>query len=105
MDSTLKISFHNAPHSDAVEADIRDRVAKLEGFFDRIVGCRVVVEAPAKNLDGAAASFAVKIEIAVPGQDIVVKADSSPDLHTALAQSFDVAKRRLKTHAERRRGS
>lgn len=105
MDSSLKISFHNVPHSDAVESDIRDRVAKLESFFAHIVGCRVVVEAPAKNLDGAAASFAVKIEIAVPGQDIVVKADPSPELQSALAQSFDVAKRRLKTHAEKRRGA
>ena len=105
MDSTLKISFHNVPHSDAVETEVRERVAKLEGLFDRIVGCRVVIEAPAKNTEGAAASFAVKIEIAVPGQDLVIKADPSPDLHTALVQSFDAARRRLKAHADKRRGA
>ena len=103
MDTDLRISFHNLPHSDAVEQDIRDRVAKLEGVFDRIVGCRVVVEAPSRNAAGAAA-FAVKIEIAVPGQDIVVKPEPGPDMRAAVAQSFDAAKRRLKTHAERRRG-
>jgi ribosome-associated translation inhibitor RaiA len=104
MDQNLKISFHNLPHSDAVEHDIRERVAKLEGLFDRVVGCRVVVEAPAKNAAGAA-SFAVNIEIAVPGQDIVVRPDPSPDMHSAVVQAFDTAKRRLRAHAERRRGA
>ena len=104
MDSSLKISFHNLPHSDALEHDIRERVAKLEGLFDKIVGCRVVVEAPSKNAAGAAA-FAVNIEIRVPGQDIVVKPDPSPDMHNAVVQAFDAAKRRLRAHAERRRSA
>lgn len=102
MDTTLQISFHNLPHSDAVEHDIRERVAKLEGLFDRIVGCRVVVEAPSRNAGGAAA-FAVNIEIAVPGQDIVVKPEPAADMRTAVSQAFDAAKRRLKAHAEKRR--
>ncbi len=104
MDTDLRISFHNLPHSDAVEQDIRDRVAKLEGMFDRMVGCRVVVEAPSRNAAGAAA-FAVKIEIAVPGQDIVVKPEPAPDMRAAVAHSFDAARRRLRAHAERRRGT
>ena len=103
MDSNLMISFHNLPHSDAVEHDIRERVAKLEGLFDKIVSCRVVVEAPSKNAGGAAA-FAVKIDINVPGNDIVVKPDPSPDMHSAVVAAFDAAKRRLKAHAEKRRG-
>ncbi len=104
MDTNLRISFHNLPHSDAVEQEIRQRMAKLEGLFDRIVGCRVVVEAPSRNAGGAAA-FAVNIEIAVPGQDIVVKPDPSPDMKSAMMQAFDAARRRLKDHASRRRGT
>ncbi|MEO1089022.1 MAG: HPF/RaiA family ribosome-associated protein [Pseudomonadota bacterium] len=104
MDSSLKISFHNLPHSDAVEAEIRERVQKLENVYAHIVGCRVVVEAPSKNAAGAAA-FAVNIEIGVPGSPIVVKSEPAADLHAALTHAFDVAKRRLKTFAERRRGT
>lgn len=102
MDSDLQISFHNLPHSDAVEHDIRTRVAKLEGLFDKIVSCRVVVEAPSKNAAGAAA-FAVKIDINVPGQDIVVRPDPTADVHSAVVAAFDAAKRRLRAHAEKRR--
>jgi len=102
MAANLMISFHNLPHSDAVEHDIRERVAKLESLFHKIVRCRVVVEAPSKNAAGAAA-FAVNIEILVPGQDIVVKPDPAPDMHSAVVAAFEAAKRRLKAHAERRR--
>jgi ribosome-associated translation inhibitor RaiA len=103
MERDLTISFHNLPHSDAVEHDIRERVAKLDGLFDKIVSCRVVVEAPSRNAAGAAA-FAVNIEIGVPGQAIVVKPDPSPDMHSAVAHAFDAARRRLRAHADRRRG-
>lgn len=104
MDQDLRISFHNLPHSDAVEHDIRERVAKLEQYYDHLVGCRVVVESPARNAAGAA-SFAVKIELAVPGSDIVVKPDPRPEVGSAVASAFEIAKRRLKDHADRRRGN
>jgi hypothetical protein len=44
MQMPLEIAFHNMQPSDAVEAEIRKRVAKLEKVYERLVGCRVSVE-------------------------------------------------------------
>ena len=44
MDVPLEIAFHNLESSAAVETRVRERVAKLEKLFPRLVACRVVVE-------------------------------------------------------------
>ena len=49
MQIPLQISFRNMDASDAVEADIRDKVGKLDRFYERITGCRVIVEAPHRH--------------------------------------------------------
>jgi ribosome-associated translation inhibitor RaiA len=41
MQTPLEISFHNMERSEAVEAKIRQRVEKLEKYFDRITSCHV----------------------------------------------------------------
>ena len=49
MQIPIEISFRNMDHSEFVEADVRKHASKLEEFFDRIVRCRVVVEAPHRH--------------------------------------------------------
>ena len=46
MKLELQVTFRDMERSDAVEAEIRRRVEKLEEFFDRIMSCRVTVETP-----------------------------------------------------------
>ncbi|MBC7908715.1 MAG: HPF/RaiA family ribosome-associated protein, partial [Rhodospirillaceae bacterium] len=41
MQIPLQITFHGIDHSDAAEERVREKVAKLEQFFDRITSCRV----------------------------------------------------------------
>lgn len=45
MQIPLQVTFRGIPHSDAVEAKIREKAAKLEKFYSHIMGCRVAVEA------------------------------------------------------------
>jgi hypothetical protein len=45
----VQITFRGLPHSDALEADIRERVVWLEQFYTDIVGCRIVVEKPHRH--------------------------------------------------------
>ena len=45
----LQITLRNIARSDAVEASIRRRAAKLDRFHSRIVSCRVVVEIPSRH--------------------------------------------------------
>ena len=49
MQIPVQIAFHGIDKSDAVEERIRERVDKLEHFFDRITGCRVIVESHHKS--------------------------------------------------------
>ena len=44
MQTPLQITFRNFPRSEALEARIRDKAAKLEEFDPRIMSCHVVFE-------------------------------------------------------------
>ncbi|MFT5559828.1 MAG: ribosomal subunit interface protein, partial [Sphingobacteriales bacterium] len=44
MKQPLQITFREMAHSDAVEAHIREKVAKLEEFYAHLISCHVVIE-------------------------------------------------------------
>lgn len=71
MKLPLRIVMHEIPHSDAVEADIRNRVDKLDQFYPDIMRCRVVVELDGKHKHQGK-QFNVRIDLTVPGNEIVV---------------------------------
>jgi hypothetical protein len=73
MPSWLQVTFRNIDASPAVEAKIRERARELEQFFDRIVSCRVVIEAPNRRRHGDL--FHIRVDLKVPGKEIVVKRD------------------------------
>lgn len=95
-------------HSDAVEERIRERAERLERYFDRIVSCRVTVEAPHRH-NHKGKLFQVKILIGVPGNDIVVdhakpNSHAHEDVYVAVRDAFDAAGRQLEDHARKMRG-
>jgi ribosomal subunit interface protein len=108
MQVPLQISFRNMDASDAVEAKIREKAAKLERFTDVIMGCHVVVEAP--NRRGHQGKlYHVRIDITVPGGDIVVNREAPEnhaheDVYVALLDAFNAAGRQLEDHHNRQRG-
>ena len=104
MEKPVQVTFHNLQHSDAVEADVRARVAKLEAIGDRMTACRVVIDSPHRN-QGGAKTFEVKIEMSFPGQTLVVDREPVGDLQAALASAFDVAKKRIKSHRDKQRAN
>ncbi len=129
MNHPLRIAFHNITPSAAVEENIRERIAKLDLICDRITGCRVAVEAPHRHHHKGGA-FDVRIEISVPGREIVVhralksletadsrETDSEPafrenrhpsrygahqDIYVAIRDAFDAAARKLENYVGRR---
>lgn len=108
MQIPLQISFRGIDHSDAVEADLRERAGRLEQFYGRITGCRVVVEAPhARHRKGKL--YHVRIDLTVPGAEIVVGRDpglhhAHEDIYVAIRDAFDAARRQLEDHVRRARG-
>ena len=100
MQIPLQISFRNMDASEAVEADIRDKVGKLERLYDRITGCRVIVEAPHRHRHKGNL-YDVRIDITVPGEEIVVQRSgpenrAHEDVYVAVRDAFNAATRRLR---------
>jgi ribosomal subunit interface protein len=103
MHTPLQITIRDVDHSAALETHIREKADKLSDFFARIISCRVVVEMPHKH-QHQGKQFNVRIDIGVPGGEIVVNKDSNVDVYVALRDAFDAAKRQLEDHARKMRG-
>jgi ribosomal subunit interface protein len=102
MKTPLQITFRDIEHSDAIEAHIREKAEKLETFFEPIMSCRVVVEMPHQHKNQGK-FFNVRIDIGVPGSEIVVNRDRHEDVYVALRDAFDAAKRQLDDYSRRLR--
>ncbi len=103
-----EIHFHGMKHSDALAALVEEKVDKLAERYDRLLGCRVGVEAPPKGHHHG--HFEIRITLAVPGNELVVsqRTGSDPtheDPHVALRDAFDAAERMLEHHAEKNSGA
>jgi len=99
----LEIGFHNIESSDWAESVIRNRVAKLEKMYERLVSCRVRVDQRANNSNGTIPPV-VHIELGIPGRkDLVVSHEpdrlqrkfQTPDLRTAIHEAFRIAEDQL----------
>ncbi len=103
MQIPLQITFHDLPPSDAIEAQIRQKVEKLNRFYDRIISCRVVVEAPHRH-HHQGNIYHVRIDLTVPQGELLINRNSSQnhaheDLYVAIRDAFAAAQRRLKSYA------
>lgn len=103
MQTPLQLTIRDIDHSEALETRIRAKAEKLGEFFKHITSCHVVVEAPHKHHQQGK-QFNVRIDIGVPGSEIVVNRDHSEDVYVALRDAFDAAKRRLEVYARKIRG-
>lgn len=132
MKIPLKITFRNMPSSAAIEENIREKAAKLDGLFDDITSCRVIVEAPHRRHHKGKA-YVVRIDLTVPGQELVInrapkrldaakashpdelekdlaeihepsKHAAREDLYVAIRDAFNAAGRKLQDYVRRRRG-
>jgi cold shock CspA family protein/ribosome-associated translation inhibitor RaiA len=122
---TPMITFRGIDRSDALEADILARVAKLERYYKPLMGCRVLVELAQKHHERGN-HFHVRIDLTAPGGEIVVAHDGSlhateKDVETdkpaqraepnperkhaavAVREAFDIARRQLQDFARRQR--
>jgi len=98
MKTPLQITFRDIPASEALDTHIRDKAQKLEQVFADIISCRVVVEQPARHHQQGK-PFNVRIDLGVPGKEIVVDRQENEDAYVALRDAFDAAKRQLEDYA------
>jgi len=132
MEIPLKVTFRNMPPSAAIEANIREKAAKLDTFYDRIMSCRVIVETPHRHHYKGKA-YLVRIDLTVPGGELIVnrapkrleaakirlselsgkdlieshepsKHAAREDIYVAIRDAFNAAGRKLQDYARRQRG-
>jgi len=108
MQQPLRITFKEMEPSDAVEKWVEEHAAKLEKFCEPIVNCHVVIEAPHRHSQHGRL-YAVRIDIAVPDEEIVVshqgpKDHAHEDVYVALRDAFHAARRQLQDVARKQRG-
>jgi ribosome-associated translation inhibitor RaiA len=126
MELPVQITFRHMGPSEAVASRIQSEAARLDGFFPRITSCPVVVEAPHRR-HRRGEWFHVRVELGVPGSEIVVRHEPSPhaalqheeagalkkreethpehkDVYVAIRDAFAGARRQLRDYARRLRG-
>jgi len=104
MPVLLQVTLRGIPHSDAVEAAIRRKVAGLERVYARITAVRATVEAPHHH-HHQGNLFTVKLDVTLLGGEIVVNRDHAEDVYVALRDAFQAARRQLIEQAERGQGA
>ena len=123
MTSPLQIVFRNTEPSPAVTQRVESEVAKLGRFCRDITHCRVVIEAPHPH-HRHGGRFSVRIELRIPGHEIVVHHDPAvlpavlgaaagprrvevdaphKDVYVTIRDAFEVARRRLEDQVQRAR--
>ncbi len=103
MKLPLQITARNIELTEAIEAAVREKARKLERFYDGIMSCRVVVEAPHRH-HNKGVLYNASIDITVPGSEVVVKREPHEDLYVAIRDAFDAARRQLQNISQKRRG-
>ncbi|HEX2223438.1 MAG TPA: HPF/RaiA family ribosome-associated protein [Thermoanaerobaculia bacterium] len=103
MQVPLELSARAIELDSAMEADLRRRAAKLERYYDRITSCRIAVERPTGNHHNEGGPYRVRIDITVPGSELVA-AKEGEDLNATVRDAFKAAERQVEEFSQRRRG-
>jgi ribosome-associated translation inhibitor RaiA len=105
MQVPLQITVHNTELDQPGRALIQEYAERLERFYDRVTGCRVTVDVPQRHQSGAPVHYVVRVDVTVPGDEIVVTRQSSSTVQEAIQSAFDAAGRQVQDYARRRRGA
>ncbi len=97
MQVPLQITVRDMPHSEALDARIRDKAAKLAEFHPNITSCRVTVEESRKH-HRQGRHFQVIVDVRVPGKELVANRDHDEDVYVALREAFGAVRRQLEEY-------
>ena len=101
MRVTPEISYRGVNKTEALEALVAEKIAKLEQFYTEISSCHLSIEKVHDHPESGS-PYRVRIDITVP-EDREVVVDKSPDkgvqyqpLEVIIRDAFDIANRQLK---------
>jgi len=101
MKLPVHILFHGMERSDALDASAREHARKLELFASDIIACHVGIDLEQKHKQQGRL-FGVRIDLTLPGHELVVNRVQNEDAYLALRDAFDNMKRQLEDVVRRR---
>ena len=106
MQVPLQITFRNFDASEAVEARVREEVAKLERLNSGITSCRVVLEEPHRH-HTKGNLFHTSVYLELPGKVIDVTREppahqEHEDMYLSIRDAFREAAKQMEEHSKRR---
>jgi ribosomal subunit interface protein len=107
MQIPMQVSFRSMERSAAIEAKVRERAQKLDHYYDRIMACRVVIEAPHRR-HHQGKLYHVRIDVTVPGGELLATREPAQhhayeDVYVAIRDAFDAVQRQLEEYARQQR--
>lgn len=103
MELPLQITSHDFTVTPGIEAEIRERADRLDSYFQRIMRCRVVIEAPVAH-HRRGGPFKVRLDLTVPRGELVVNRQADEDLLVAIREAFDAMRCQLEDYVRQHRG-
>lgn len=103
MKTPVHIQFHDMEPSEALERSAREHVLKLESLAPDIMSCRVGIDLEQKHKHQGR-PYGVRIDLTLPGHELVVNRVHDEDVYVALRDAFDGMKRQLEDLVRQRRG-
>ena len=102
MSADVQIFFRGMDSSPALEFQVRRKVQALRQLSDRMTACHVILESAHRH-HRQGRIYHVRVELDVPGGTIVVNREPAEDhahedVHVAVRDAFDAARRRLQDH-------
>jgi len=107
MQTPLQLTFRGMDHSDSLAAHLRNRAARLDGLFDGVISCHVVIER-AGHHHQTGDRYRFNINVGLPGHELNVTHSPPEDreqrgnLATA-DRAFDEVERQLEHWVTRQR--
>ena len=108
MKQPLQVNFRDIPPSEAVEARVREKAAKLDEFYDQIIACKVMIESPHTH-QHKGVLYHVRIDLTVPNGELVINRapkdhHAHEDIYVAVRDAFNAARRKLQDFSRKQRG-
>ena len=100
-----RIAVRNTDLSPEAEADVRERIAGLGRYYGRMTRCFVTIDVPQRRRKSDTLQYRVRLDIALPGGEIVINRQPREQLQTAVQDAFHAARRRLQDYARRQDGA
>ena len=94
MKQPLNIQFHGMEASAAVETKAREFADKLDAISPDLMACRVNIDLEQKHKTQGR-PYGVRIDLTLPGHELVVNKVQDEDVYVALRDAFDNMKRQL----------